>query len=445
MPVLPPLWLKRWSASRDYPHVFLPGIGLGLILSLFSLVTHRAPVSDALFYREIALGNLALVQQPFAGRLLHPLFVFAVDTLTPLSVDQSFLVIGVALIFALSIGLCWLRRELHISLLYFILVILSPALFFLSRDYYLTDLAQSVALIFLFIAIVKKGLGHGSTLLLLALSFLIRESTLLVAVSMGAVAIFHRDQKTVYKILSITVMAWILLGVLSRWSLPNIHHLPSSIYLLLKVPFNGLHNLAGINLTSNTLDANAGRTLCTIVRTISLPSLSFLGEFRSVSLCRPDWSYPLNTLLLMLTTFGTLPLLLFRSLRKQTGVLQKSPLVIQIMCLYGLLAFFFAPLFGSSLDRLLAMGWPAFLITVPFLVSKKPSYKITGILLISTCFAWIGLRFLPSAFLSSTRLHLQVLGTLVVYGLTYVLLRAVAREEPIVPATTLLSETSRSR
>jgi hypothetical protein len=126
------------------------------------------------------------------------------------------------------------------------------------------------------------------------------------------------------------------------------------LYLVLKIPFNAMKNLAGIVVVPNTLRGQEGYT-CPAAFSLSI----HLGKIREVGVCRPDLSLPLTTLAIMLTTFGTGPLMLV------TGIEPPAQTWMRIAVLYGLAAFLLAPITGAAIDRLASYGWPLFWLNLP--------------------------------------------------------------------------------
>jgi hypothetical protein len=173
-----------------------------------------------------------------------------------------------------------------------------------------------------------------------------------------------------------TVAAAMVVGHLTRFSPPNMEHLPPTFYMLAKVPWNLLRNIGGVLPWSNV-----NMELCTVPRW-SVP-LHF-GPVRGVGFCgfRHTDQYALVSA--VLTQFGLLPLLMAWLWWQHRRVTGRSPL-LRFVLLYGAASFVLAPMLGNWMAHLEGYAWPLFLVGLPLLFNefdatpRTPRQKLAGV------------------------------------------------------------------
>ena len=136
--------------------------------------------------------------------------------------------------------------------------------------------------------------------------------------------------------------------------------------MIFKLGYNFMTNALGIRPWVNTA------ALCEPLFRFPLPHLPQLGLVREVGLCSFNPFLPIRTLIALLTTFGVAPLVVFSLLFSKDGrrFFKTSPFWMLLALLYGLLHFFLAIPAGTSVQRILGYGWPAFLLLIPFLMNR---------------------------------------------------------------------------
>lgn len=362
---------------------WLPALVLTALIGIYTFIIPVSPTGDGAWYRLLAEGKITEVNQPFATRVLHPWLVMSISQTIHLPINESFWLINIILV-SLFLGLlASLYRQEQFSTRYFILLTCIPFFFRLATSFYLNDLCFSVLLLLFFIAL-RKERWVLATILLVPL-FLTRESTLLLAGLFILVGAVEKQWSLVVRSLFISIFSLLILSWIGRAAHPNIHGLSSGLYLLFKVPFNGLRNLFGLTLFTNTFQTNAGGGFCIPLWQTNVPSFLRMSSVRIIGFCPWDLHALLTTALYGMSLFGALfALTLHRGFALVRNSFKKMPLWIRLASLYGGCAFILAPFLGTSIDRLFAMGWPLFALGLPWLLKTNacPDFFKTRVIVI---------------------------------------------------------------
>jgi hypothetical protein len=141
----------------------------------------------------------------------------------------------------------------------------------------------------------------------------------------------------------------------------NIEHLPETIYLLAKAPWNFLRNVVGLTPWSNVYPF-----LCKV----PVWSMSFhYKDVQRVGICGFSWGQQLVAVQVVLTSFGLLPLLLgflWRSHRRVAG----RSVLLRFSLLYGAACLVLAPVLGAGFQHLAGYAWPLFVVALPLLFDE---------------------------------------------------------------------------
>jgi hypothetical protein len=180
----------------------------------------------------------------------------------------------------------------------------------------------------------------------------------------------------------------LVVGHITAHNPGNVEHLPQSIYMLGKVPWNFGRNILGLELTSNVFQR-------------CIPpawQMNFhFGPIRTIGVCGFLPQQPIDGFAAATTTFGLLPLLAaflwWRSRKSRSAAAPVPPRAVMLrFCLiYGTTSLLISPLLGAWPTRLFGYGWPLCLIAAPLLfgeVSSLYAAALTGKR------AWAGLAFL---------------------------------------------------
>ncbi len=304
-----------------------------------------ASVPDSSYYIAMAEGRWEQVAAPWGYRVGLPWMASHLSRICHLSTATAFLVLAVVCAgILIAAAACLLRGRARLLPV----LLLTPVAINLVHDYYLPDLMHA-ALVAVFFLLFSVEWWIAAALLLLPM-MLVRESTILLT----AIAILVVRNRRWSVVAVAATFAGLMVSHLAVPHLSNVHGIGGILYTVLKVPVNALRNLTGIIVVPNTLRGQNGYT-CAAAFTFRL----HLGNLREVGVCPPDVTVPLSTLAIMLTTFGTGPLMFFSRADRP------SQIWMRVAMLYGLAAFAMAPLLGAAIERLASYGWPLFWLYVP--------------------------------------------------------------------------------
>jgi hypothetical protein len=343
---------------------------------------HR--VADSEQYIQLAEGHPENTIKPFSGRILYPALVRGLKSMG-LSTDRGFMTAALLALIMLPfvISLTGAKDARHWLTL--LPVLISPFLMQMFSECYLPDLFYA-ALLGLFFLVFKQA-RLASLAVFLAL-FLTRESTILLGACIVFIALHRSDKRLALSICLATAVGLAAVKYAGVSGRPNIHEMNDLMYMLVKVPFNLILNVTGIQFWANTLD------YCTPLVSFSIAGWLPLGSIKTIGVCEHNLMRPLTTLALMLTTFGVAPtLLLFHLKQHPRQFLKEKPLWLAVALLYGILSFFLGVALGSSVYRLIGYGWPAFWFTMPIMLAKyydtgKVKFFVLVVCHVVTC--WLG-------------------------------------------------------
>jgi hypothetical protein len=201
-------------------------------------------------------------------------------------------------------------------------------------------------------------------LLVLFTAFLTRENTMILCLITAGLGWVRNEKLLSVGGAGVLIAGMLTTGFFAKMGQPNPHHLPDLLYLLGKVPYYFLLNFLGIRIWSD-VRPDLGIPFVTW----HLPGWLKIGTDQVVGLVRPDWHFPVFTLVICLTLFGIGPLLLFRAIRKSEKFAM-LPFAIHLALVYGIFSFAIGPLLGDWVVRLVGYSWPAFWIALPVLFFK---------------------------------------------------------------------------
>jgi hypothetical protein len=339
-------------------------------------------------YAIIAQGRMSEVIKPFANRVLAANLVHEVTAATGLSTEQGFAVIGLLSLFGIAACTAAVLNSYTKQPAFVFALLLIPWTLDLFREYYLPDLPHA-ALAAIYFLLLYNGRYWESVALLLLMQ-LTREATLLLAAVAVVVLIRDGRWKPALASAGAVVAAMAVVGYATRDAQPNLHHINSGLYLVLKVPFNISRNVFGVMLWTDSL----GDKELPTVWAMDLPSWLQRGNIHKIEYCGLDPVNPMTTLMSFLTLFGVVPVLVIRELwlrwkrRVSGGVLQPW---VKIALAYGLVSFFAGPALGASVRRLVGYGWPAFLLAGALLLAGSYHFNrraAVGLLIIQVLACW---------------------------------------------------------
>ena len=350
-------------------------------------LNHRLADYDS--YASIAQGRMSEVMKPFANRVLAASVVRAVTAATGLSTEQGFAVVGLLSLFCIAACIAAVLNSTTKQPAFVFALLLIPWLLDLFREYYLPDLPHAALAAAYFLLLVKGR--YWESVVLVLLMQLTREATVLLAAVAVVVLIRDGRWKPALASAGAVAAAMAVVAYATHDAHPNVHHINTVLYLVLKVPFNIAKNLFGVILWTDSL---ADKELLP-VWTMDLPSWLQTGSIHKIGYYALDPEPPMVMLWSFLTLFGVVPILLTRELRLRwkrrvgAGILQPWA---QIALAYGLISFFIGPALGASARRLIGYGWPAFLLAGPLLLAG--SYRFdkrtaVGLLIVHVLACWV--------------------------------------------------------
>lgn len=324
-------------------------------------------IPDQEHYVEMANGRGALVPQPFASRPLAPLLARVLSHLGHMPVEQSFVWLGwisllttLLVVFALAMRTAaprWVALAIAIT----------PFWPELLHTLALPDPLSAALLCGLLLCLAaKRPLLAAASLGPLMVA---RESTSLVLVCLLLVGWRQlRWRGGLVAVAAVAIGATVVRAI-SAGVAGNPEHLPTSLYLAAKVPWN-LVRLVGIVPWSNLYPY-----LCPVpVAQITV----HLGPLRGLGVCSVSSIPPQMAALAWLSTFGLLPLLLFVLWRgRKRG--ETLDLLSRFCLVYGGLSCVLAPLLGTGYSRLFGYAWPLFFVALPRLFAMRVSSTAEGV------------------------------------------------------------------
>jgi hypothetical protein len=370
-------------------------------------------VWDSQSYLHMAQNLYGDVVSPFSKRWLYPLLARALENTAHLGWENSFLALNL-FAFALLAWCIAASLEIILGKPWLALVLLfTPFPLESLQLAYLPDLFHMALTALLFLLLLKDRLIWA--LVVLFVSFAVRESTLLFCLVCAAAGWRYRRRSLLFGSLLVLVMSTLLTSRFARLGLPNIHKMPDFLYLALKVPYNFLLNFLGVCLWSEVTPIGHP------IATWRMPAFLHVTD-KQIGIGF-DWHFPATTLVVLLTTFGNAPVFLAGFVRRWRAALE-APLAIQLAFFYGTLCYLVGPSLGGWTDRLVGYGWPVFWLALPYLIQNsglKPSRRhllqlVAGYLLICWWPRLIG-------FWRGEHFLICLLGLLVPYLLTAAWLR----------------------
>lgn len=364
-----PRWLQ-WSLC-------VGSIALTLALTArLAYLPFAWAIPDGNAYVAIARGDMAQVMQPFASRQLGAMLAAATARLLHSTVEQAFFLqatVSVAFTLAIIAAIAVKTQSPRWLLLAMAIVpFWSPQI----QYFVLPDALYSAELAVLMVLLLLDRLGAAA--LMMFPLMLTRESTSLTLVCLLIAAwkpMRWRDR--IVAVASAALGSWAV-SRLAVGSLSNQEHLPQSIYMLMKVPWNLLRNVLGLQPWSNV-----NTELCTVPRW-SLPL--HLGSIHAVGICGVSFSPLYTWMTAVVYNFGLLPVLL-GYLWWQRRPRSSRCVLLRFALLYGTISFVLTPMLGTWMIHLSSYAWPLFFVALPLLFDELPLPATHG------SRAWAGLGF----------------------------------------------------
>ncbi len=320
---------------------------------------------DSASYMNLAEGKP--VMMPFASRQLGPLIVRGLSHGLHLSMRTAFVVEGTTalLIFvAVTAILLWLSGAPR-----WLAVALAVPLFWPTQytGLVMPDLVYA-ALMCGFLLLLRQKRLLAAALMMLPMT-VSRESTMLTLVCFLLAGWRRLRRHEVATALVAMGAGMALVKRLSANALPNYEHLPPTLYLIAKMPWNLLKNVFGLSVWANLYPS------CEVPRW-RVPL--HVGPLRAVGYCGFNGEAVMVTFASGLFIFGLLPLLAVRLRRTSFASGGRDDVLPRFVLVYGGISFALAPLLGESVVRLYGYSWPLFLVGLPLLLGASRESFRTG-------------------------------------------------------------------
>ncbi len=343
---------------------------VGCLLYAMDCVGHSESVfinGDARFYIAIATGDYSHVMQPFASRQLGALLVTAWMRWLHGTVETGFLIEGTASIVFMLVAIYYLALKTTAPRWFLFAMAFVPFWPFLLQDLVLPDLWYSALLALLLLMLDEEHMLAAAVMMFpLMLS---RESTSLTLVCF-LIAAWKRLRWTDRVVAVVSALAGsVVVKHLAMRAQPNSEHLPESIYMLAKVPWNFMYNILGLAPWSNV-----NTQFCAV------PRWSWqvhLGQVHAIGICGFSVMGWVLISEAVLSEFGLLPLLL-AFLWWRGRKLSTPNVLLRFALIYGVASLILAPVLGTWFARLIGYAWPIFFVALPLLFNRIP-YKTTSL------------------------------------------------------------------
>ncbi|MFA4901967.1 MAG: hypothetical protein WC600_04400 [Desulfobaccales bacterium] len=326
---------------------------------------------DSFFYNALAKGEA--VKKPFSGRIFYPTIAHLLQRLSGLSLDHAF-------VLANSIGLLMLLLTVTaiIKSITSYAVIAIPLLFtpFLIRSLSLVFLPDlfSAGLTGLFFYLLYRSYFWPSLSILL-LIYLARENAIFLCLSLAAMGLCKYRLRWAVAGIAVLLMGIVITSWAGRHGLPQEYQMNFLLYLALKLPKNLLYNLSGILIWTNVYP-DVGHPYFLI----TLPGWLPLGKLHTIGITPMQPLVTLNTIMLLLTTFGVAPSLLGLELAKHwKQIFAEDQFWLQVAIIYGVSSFLVGIAVSYDVIRLLGYAFPAFWLALPALLLRYSTFSLSSL------------------------------------------------------------------
>ena len=336
-------------------------------------------------YVAVAHLNFAPAAGYYASRVLHPLTARMIAQIFHVPIDAHvFLVLSVVslIVFFTCLG-AYYGMELGPSPSLWLLLAVTAPVVDSYRNYYWQDLFYAALCAVFFLALRANW---WSSLPFILLLFVTRESVVVLVAAMVLVTAMRRRWKYCFSAIAVGLIGMSIKSRLVAHALPNEHGIPVGMLDALKIPYNFLLNICGLEFWTNTIAQFAEPPEW--VR--NLPPWVHLGNIHQVGFSGFHWDRPVRTLVVMAAGFGLLPLIMSMAAKRERirSLVQRTDLATA--CVYGVLMFILVPLQGTAPARYVLYAWPVFWIfgVAELEVAIPDLRRRAAIVVLSVCAAW---------------------------------------------------------
>jgi len=333
---------------------------------------------DSYFYIELSEGKIENTIKPFSTRILHPFTIMMVRYIFPLSNEYLFLAVNMLSLFLFILLLTYLINYATDNIFYSIILIINPCLILIFNYIHISEIYYSMFLVIFLIFLYKKYLF--TAMLFLFLLSLIRDNSILVCFATIVASLFEREYKWAVASFVVLILGCTTIFIVGLFGNPNVHGMNDILYMVYKIPYNFLKNVAGLKIWTNTLVDSAIKLGYALPAPpaikVTVPPWLPLGGIREIGFYPWDPWKSFQTLAFLLTTFSVAPLVLIYDLIK-VGKPRRGrfDLWLLVAMIYGLATFVLSTSVGSTVYRLVWFAWPAFWLVAPTLLEHD--YQVT--------------------------------------------------------------------
>lgn len=405
-------WLERCQKGTSLPSVendrttailWVLVSAIAIFLAVAMGLPGGRSASDSSWYRMLACGQVRQVVQPFASRQLEPRLVALISSVLHVEVDVGFELIAALSTLVCIAGIGHFFARSRVPLIAFVATACLPIWSCFDHGPLLPDIFYSAIFLLFLLCLWREHLVIATCLF--PLLYIARESTLLAFICF-VIAGFRRVKPQIMIAATVSVVVGAYADSrLASGSLANIHHLNPIMYMIGKVPFNAAKNLFGIEIWTNTLSTTSNP-----IWSHHLPAFVHLGGIKQVGIQAFSLYLPLWALLCWFGLFGVLPLVFWTSWKNGSLDKVKNNFFLRFCVTYGLLSFVLGPMLGASLPRLIAYGWPLFLVALPVLCPEIfRNIRLVAINLVCGWLSWcVALSSPPNAILIAALIGVMV-------------------------------------
>jgi hypothetical protein len=350
--------------------IFISLVIFSLILTIAWKYIYISHI-DSIFYNMLSQG--LPVKKPFSGRFFYPAIARLLHGYCGLSLDQSFVLANTFGIIMLTLTVTSLLRSITSYAAIAIPILVTP---FLMRSFSLVFLPDlfSAGVTGLFFYLLYRSYFWPSLAVLL-LIYLTRENAIFLCLSLAAMGLYKYRLRWAVGGIIVLVMGIIITSWAGRHGLPQEYQMNFLLYLALKLPKNLLYNLFGVLMWTNVYP-DVGHPYFLI----ALPGWLPLGKLHTIGITPIQPLVTLNTIMLLLTTFGIAPSLLgFQLTKHWKTIFSENQFWLQVAVIYGVSSFLIGIAVSYDVMRLIGYAWPAFWLAVPALLIRYPTLSPSSI------------------------------------------------------------------
>lgn len=327
---------------------------------------------DNAHYMQVAKGEQAI--KPFCQRIFFPKLAYITHQMSDLSLHKSFALWNTIALMLFITSVTILIKSITSCAAISIPILLTP---YLIRSYSLVFLPDLFAacLTGLFFYLIYRSYFWPSLVVLL-LAYLTRENAIFLCLSLAVLGFCtHRLRWTVAG-LCVLVTGIIITSIAGRLGLPQPYEMNQLIFYALKIPKNFVYNVFGVLIWTNVY-ADVGHPYFLI----ALPGWLPLGKLHTIGITPMLPLVSLNTIMVLLTTFGVAPSLLTVALVKNwRQIFSEGQFWLQVAITYGMISFLMGIMVSYDVMRLIGYAWPAFWLAVPFLLTRYAKLNQSSLL-----------------------------------------------------------------